>query len=219
VKRFLRSSHRYISLLVSIQLLLWTVSGIFFAFNKIEKVRGEHVIERGAIHANLADFTTQIEAAQSVRLASRLGEPILIVSKAEGVNYVNRAQQSVPMLEPEEAKSAVASGTKLTPREVEILHTVEAGDEYRGRRLPLYRVTADDQGETFYNVYVNPYSSEIVAVRSLKWRIWDLMWGLHIMDWQARDDIHNWPMKVFSVFALISALSGVWLFFASKSRS
>ncbi|MBT3644151.1 MAG: hypothetical protein HN530_05065, partial [Gammaproteobacteria bacterium] len=56
---------------------------------------------------------------------------------------------------------------------------------------------------------------EITAVRSTRWRIWDLMWGLHIMDWQERDNIDNLPMKLFSILALISAISGIWLFFAT----
>ena len=37
----LRKLHRYVSLAVSLQLLLWTISGIYFSFNKIEDVRGE----------------------------------------------------------------------------------------------------------------------------------------------------------------------------------
>ena len=40
-KRFVRNFHRYLSIFVSIQLLLWTISGIYFAYNKIELVRGE----------------------------------------------------------------------------------------------------------------------------------------------------------------------------------
>ncbi len=37
----LRKLHKYVSLAVSLQLLLWTISGIYFSFNKIENVRGE----------------------------------------------------------------------------------------------------------------------------------------------------------------------------------
>ena len=37
----IRKIHRYLSIFIAIQLLLWTVSGIYFAFNKIEMVRGE----------------------------------------------------------------------------------------------------------------------------------------------------------------------------------
>jgi len=31
-----RKVHKYLSFFISLQLLLWTVSGIYFAFNKIE---------------------------------------------------------------------------------------------------------------------------------------------------------------------------------------
>ena len=40
----LRKFHKYISLLIAIQLLLWTISGIYFSFNKIENVRGEQYL-------------------------------------------------------------------------------------------------------------------------------------------------------------------------------
>ena len=43
MRPLIRKIHKYLSLFVSIQLLLWTVSGIYFAYNKIELVRGEHL--------------------------------------------------------------------------------------------------------------------------------------------------------------------------------
>jgi hypothetical protein len=45
------------------------------------------------------------------------------------------------------------------------------------------------------------------------------MWGLHIMDWQERDNIDNLFLKVFSILALISAISGVILFFKANVSS
>ena len=41
MKLLVRKIHKYLSFFISIQLLLWTISGIYFAFNKIELVRGE----------------------------------------------------------------------------------------------------------------------------------------------------------------------------------
>ena len=64
----------------------------------------------------------------------------------------------------------------------------------------------------------DPYTEEIVAIRSNQWRIWDFMWGIHIMDWNERDDIGNIFLKLFSILALISALSGVYLFFVTNKR-
>ena len=44
------------------------------------------------------------------------------------------------------------------------------------------------------------------------------MWGVHIMDWNERDDIGNIFLKMFSILALISALSGVYLFFVTNKK-
>ena len=218
MKRLLRIGHRYVSLLVSIQLLLWTISGIFFAFNQIQQVRGEHVREAQPINVDLSSFKLETGPAQSVRFASRLGQPVVVVTKAGEKHYRVPSGNTVAMLTPQEAIEAVHIGTTLVAIDVEFVDKVAPGDEYRGRALPLYRVVAEDAEATQYNVYLNPYTSEIVAVRSERWRIWDLMWGLHIMDWRARDDIHNLPMKFFSLLALISGFTGIGLFFSSRRR-
>ena len=69
------------------------------------------------------------------------------------------------------------------------------------------------------NLYIDVYSGEITAVRSLQWRIWDLMWGFHIMDWQTRDKINNIFLKIFSILALVSSISGILLFFRVDFKS
>ena len=68
------------------------------------------------------------------------------------------------------------------------------------------------------NVYINIYSGEVLAIRSAAWRIWDLMWGFHIMDWQERDNIDNILLKIFSILALISSVTGVLLFFSVDNK-
>jgi len=42
MKLIVRNTHKYLSFFISVQLLLWTISGIYFAFNKIEMVRGSN---------------------------------------------------------------------------------------------------------------------------------------------------------------------------------
>ena len=40
-----RKVHKFIGLVVSVQLLLWTISGIFFSFNRIDQIRGENYLK------------------------------------------------------------------------------------------------------------------------------------------------------------------------------
>ena len=76
-----------------------------------------------------------------------------------------------------------------------------------------YRWGAVTAGLTGVIIITNPFSGEIVAIRSAQWRIWDLMWGLHIMDWVDRENIDNLLLKIFSFIALFTSISGVILFF------
>tara|TARA_Y100001970_G_scaffold52309_1_gene66079 strand:+ start:1540 stop:2082 length:543 start_codon:yes stop_codon:yes gene_type:complete len=172
----LRKFHRYISLLIAVQLLLWTISGIFFSFNKIENVRGE-----------------QYRVAETE-------SPI-----------VNRLK--LDKLDVKSAMQIIEERTTLKPQTIEIIEESKRGSEYRGRKLPLYKVVSLSNEGKEINVYQDPFSGEIVAIRSTQWRIWDLMWGLHIMDWVERDNIDNLMLKIFSFIALFTSISGVILFF------
>ena len=121
-------------------------------------------------------------------------------------------------LEPQQALLIVADKTFLKPISIVEITEDKSGSEYRGRSLPLYKIEAINEESEEINVYLDPYSEEVVAIRSNQWRIWDFMWGIHIMDWNERDNIGNIFLKVFSILALLSALSGIYLFFVTNKR-
>ena len=174
-----RKIHKYLSLAISIQLLLWTVSGIYFSFNKIEDVRGNLYLKPDE----------QVETPK--------------------VNKISH----------ERALQIVADKTYLKPLSLIEITEDKPGSEYRGRDLPLYKIESSNKNSKNINIYIDPYSAKIVAIRSNQWRIWDFMWGLHIMDWNERDDIGNVFLKIFSILALLSAISGIYLFFYTNKKS
>ena len=176
MKITLRKFHRYVSLVISIQLLLWTISGIYFSFNKINDVRGEQYL----------------------------------VAVTELPNTEKKKSSKIAF---ESAKQIISEKTILKPQTIEVIDKSVRGSEYRGRDLPLYKVISLNKEGEEINVYQNPFSGEIVAIRSSQWRMWDLMWGLHIIDWVDRDNIGNIFLKIFSFIALFTSISGLILFF------
>ena len=213
MKFLVRKTHKYLSILISIQLLLWTISGIYFAFNQIELVRGEQYRLPQVFSIDLGKINLVLDSVKNIQVVRRFGEEIFIVRKESGTEYLNLEGVALEKLSREEAKSIVSSVTSLTPLAVEEIDDPEPGSEYRGRNLPLFKVVTQDQENDEINVYVDAISGQVVAIRSQQWRLWDLMWGLHIMDWETRDEINNWLLKLFSVLALISSLTGVFIFF------
>ena len=208
-----RKIHKYLSFFISLQLLLWTVSGIYFAFNKIELVRGEQYRKQVEHPIDLGGFDFDIPNATDVSIQKRLGKNIAVIKVDGATKYLNRSGKSISKLTVSEAMNAVILNTTLSPILVEEIINDRSGSEYRGRSLPMYKVESKTNKGLDINVYLNVYSGEVVAIRSNKWRIWDLMWGLHIMDWKERDNISNILLKVFSILALVSSITGIMLFF------
>ena len=213
MKLSIRNIHKYLSFFISLQLLLWTVSGIYFSFNKIELVRGEQYRLPSSFSLNLDQLKGDHENISNFDVINRVDQQILIISDPSGRKYLDTNGNPVSMLTVEQAKLTVKENSTLNPIDVFLIDQERNGSEYRGRELPLYQVLSLNKDQKSINVYVNPYSGKIVAIRSLQWKIWDLMWGFHIMDWQTRDNINNFLLKVFSILALISSVSGVLLFF------
>jgi hypothetical protein len=60
-----------------------------------------------------------------------------------------------------------------------------------------------DDGTHFY---VDAGSGAIVARRTAWWRFYDVMWGLHIMDLQTREDTHNPWIVGFGIAALLTTV-------------
>ncbi|WP_425391996.1 hypothetical protein [Ekhidna sp.] len=41
---YIRKAHRYLGLFLGIQFLFWTLGGLYFSWNDIDKIHGEHLV-------------------------------------------------------------------------------------------------------------------------------------------------------------------------------
>ena len=97
----------------------------------------------------------------------------------------------------------------LEPGAAEWIEEVEPDSEIRGRALPVWKV-AFAQPESL-NLYLDPWTGEILARRTDRWRVFDFFWMLHIMDFEARDNFSHPLLQIAAALGLIIALSGVVL--------
>jgi len=207
----IRLFHKYLSLVISIQLLLWTVSGIYFAFNKIELVRGEqYLIEHKVSKLDLKEVESSF-SGKNVNFVRRLDEWIIKVETDSGFSYTDLQGQNLDELNEEEVREVVRQSTKLIPLMVQRIDKPEIRAEFRGRNLPIFKVATSTTDNI--NVYVDAFTGEVTAIRSDSWRIWDFLWGAHIIDYSERENINNFLIKILSILALLSSLSGIVLFF------
>ena len=83
----IRKTHKYLSFAISLQLLLWTISGIYFAFNKIELVRGEQYLTQKQHSIDLGEIDFKFSSIKTLDIKKRLNEDIVIIKTANKIRF------------------------------------------------------------------------------------------------------------------------------------
>ena len=223
-----RRIHRYLGISIGIQFLFWTLGGLYFSWNNMKDVHGKTLVDK-------AEYNFAFEYNEPVRkLFNVIQEPIksveaIVVHKdsllrvaTSSKNYLlklNINQYSVKeSLTESQIRAFVESRLKekIEIKEVTYLtkENISKSHEYREKPLPVYAVTLDHPTNT--KVYVHPELAKITSVRNDNWRRFDFLWMLHVMDFETRDHITNWTLRIFSVLGLATIFSGFYLFYLSS---
>ena len=211
--------HKWLALLMAIQILFWFASGLFFAAVPIETVRSEHRIAENpqvALDLNLnarqlRALSDQIsETAALVEMRAMMGSPVAIITALDG-------RQSLYDLETGERISPISDGrarliaeSHLTGSEPAIAATWvdEESTEYRGS-LPAWRIEFEQANRA---VYIAANTGQVTARRSTLWRTFDFLWSLHIMDFKNHQDF-NTPLLIgATLLGLVIILTGFVMF-------
>ena len=219
-----RRTHKWIALLVGVQALIWTMSGLYMTAVHIDIIHGDHFIRvpepRPIDPAQLLDpvaAARSVPNAESVRLHWLLDRPTYIVSAPEGVSLVD-AGTGTRLPPPTAAQIRTLADHWFTGEEqiAGVRLITEIPGEIRGREPPIWRVDFDGWNKPA--LYFSPQTGELLTRRHELWRVFDFVWMLHIMDYETRDNVNNPLLRVFTWGAVLMALSGAWLLLYSFPR-
>jgi len=200
----LRRWHVWLGWVIALPILFWVVSGLVMVWKPIEEVRGNHLLREPApvqlagppIPPNVAGV-----ALESLRLEQRAAGPRWVVALADGRTRLADPLTGLllpPLSAADAAREVAARYTgKARVRSVTRTSADDPPLEFR-RPVAAWQVAMDD-GTRFY---VDAASGEVAARRTPWWRVYDFMWGLHIMDLETREDTHNPLVLGFGVIAL-----------------
>lgn len=223
-----RKIHRWLSVVIGIQLLLWTLSGLIFSWNPIDRVRGSHLV-RPSQPADLAKQkvlgiqeilrNVRLEHERPVvrvELRSLLGDPVYEVTLGgEGTQHVLMDANSGKQISPisKEMAEQIAVNDFLVESQVESIEWIDkpVGPhwEYREKELPVWKVEMDHRSGT--RIYISANRGVVTARRNHRWRLFDFFWMLHTMDYAGRDNFNTWLLRIMSVLGVVSVLTGFWL--------
>jgi uncharacterized iron-regulated membrane protein len=218
--------HKWIALIVGLQVLFWTAGGLVMTAIPIERVRSEHHLAKPApaaipfertLSAAEAARRAGVVAAASAQLKSTPRGPVWIITGSDGkqktIDAISAAPLS-PIGEPEArafaTKFYVGSGKPVASRFYK-----DAPNE-TGREGPLWRVDFDDAERTSF--YVAPDTGEVVTRRSNVWRFYDFFWRLHILDFKDGDNFNHPLLIGLSALTLPVVLTGFVLLWIRLAR-
>lgn len=211
--------HKWLALLMAVQILFWFASGLFFAVAPIETVRSEHRIAEqparpipyDAAAAGLARLAERgVAAGERIEIRSLLDRPVLLVAPREGRPRLYRLDGEPLSPIPARLAAAIAERDHDGPeRAVRVSRVAEHSTEYRGA-LPAWRVDFDDGANRA--LYVAADTGAVAARRSDLWRTFDFLWSLHIMDFENHEDFNTPLLIAATALGLVVILTGFVMF-------
>jgi Na+-transporting NADH:ubiquinone oxidoreductase subunit F len=214
--RLMRVLHKWLSLILGAQLLLWTVSGLVFAWLEHERVTAHDSLREPAIALldagkplmEPAGLLAGSERPLDVTLLPLLGDWFYRLRFVDRVELL-RASDGAPFPISEPVVRALAAARYAGPgalravslREPPVMEARDAGT--------VWEAAFDDPDRT--SLYFSAEDGRLVAARNDTWRLFDVFWMLHTMDFRSRDNFNNPLVILFTTGSLWVGITGLLL--------
>jgi uncharacterized iron-regulated membrane protein len=226
ITRLAGQFHKWLALLIGLQVILWVSGGLVMSALPLEQVRGEHNIRPQPVRVlppmdELIPLSTILAETRTslmrVTLRHLDGEPVYELHGAGAPPRLVDARTGAALtpLDTGWAERLARADFAGEGEPVSIALRDETGIEYRGPH-PVWQVIFDDGENT--RLYISPDTGQILARRNDMWRVFDFFWMLHIMDYSERMDFNHPLLIGAAAVALIMTLSGVFLIFTRFRR-
>ena len=220
MSHWMRRLHKWVGLVLAVQFLLWMSSGVMMSVLDTDKVGGAEfrvkpppvpAWPRGALDAD-AVLAASAERVMALDSGWLLDRPVYRLQNDKR-SWLVGALDGKPVRVDAGLAARIARASYSGGGQAAAPRLLAWSLEAREHKEPVWRVDFDDAAET--SVYVSSVSGAVLEHRNSTWRLFDLFWMLHIMDYSERTDFNN-PLLVSSAIGgLWMALTGVWLLFAS----
>ena len=211
----IQTLHHKLMLVLSLPMLLWMISGCYFVWLDLDYIRGDHyqapyqAITLKPEHLSFSDITHRYPDATSLDLVMIAGEPFYRLNSKEKRLLVNantnEVQDQITQTQAEQIAYSVMP-THIRQFETSLL-TKSAPSELSPRHLPVWQISFDDRVNS--KIYVSATSGKVVARRHDFWRIFDVFWRIHIMDYDDGANVNNWLLFIAALTALLATIAGI----------
>lgn len=226
MKAFLKKLHKWVSLLIGIQVLLWVLSGLMISLLDPAKVSGRQwarpapdespELQPGNILEADRLSAEHLNGARAIDLSMSNGQPVYRI-KADGSEIrVNAIDGSTIVSTELDAENLARQDFTGDGDIVSIEAGIAPDLETRGSSGAYWKVNFSDDANT--SLYISASSGNVLERRNSYWRLHDFFWMLHIMDYSGREDLNNSLVISVALVAIWLGISGFMLLFYSFRR-
>ena len=206
-----RTLHKWLGLIVGIQLLIWLGSGLYMVVVDIDFIHGDPLVKNmeetitvpGPGVLSMAAVRAQYPIATKIGLRPVMGRTHYSVVTADNRYLIDTETGTLksPLNEETARQIATYHFAGNAPVINSSLISSNPPMEIQTRRLPLWRIDFDDRFATSF--YIDPHDGSLVTRRHQYWRIFDFLWMLHIMDYEDRSDAHNLLLITATLLSIV----------------
>jgi Na+-transporting NADH:ubiquinone oxidoreductase subunit F len=215
---FLRKLHKWLGLVIGLQVVLWAASGLMFAWldpDAVDAAGSVRAVEPAVLSSTvvktepatwLGDYSApDLYDVRAIRLADRWVWRVELRDRVELRSIEDGARVNVdePWLR-RLALERYAGGGRL------IAATLQTQPDIASRASgPVWQAQFDDPQRTA--LYFAADDGHFIVARTATWRVYDFFWMLHTMDYVGRDNFNNPLIVTIGMATLWLSISGIVL--------
>ncbi|WP_299792162.1 2Fe-2S iron-sulfur cluster-binding protein [uncultured Shewanella sp.] len=220
-----KTLHKWLSLVVGLQLLIWLGTGLYFNLMDHDKASGNQNRQRAespAVNLSLlVEPKTVLQGYDNVVSLSQvtlLSHPYYLLTHEKGLYAHFKSQHSMvdaitgnPFVITETIAAAIAMESYKGPaRIISTTKLSEPSDDFPKEQNRLWRINIDDRLNT--SIYVDAVSGRLIGHSNDDKRFVDFIFMLHFMDYAGEGSFNNVQVIVFAIFTLFFTLTGIiWM--------
>jgi Na+-transporting NADH:ubiquinone oxidoreductase subunit F len=223
---FLKKLHKWVGLVIGIQVLLWLLSGLMLSQLDPAKVNGKHWAQISPVTDRTIRADTllepyeltaeQMDSVLNLSLEVRQGLPVYYLRNLDGATLINAIDGSTIVTSEQDARLLAQQDFTGDGEIISVASGVAPDLETRNSMGDYWRVNFSNGANT--SIYISVSTGEIFERRNSYWRVFDFFWMLHIMDYRGHEDLNNVLVIIVALIAIWLGISGFILLFGSFNR-
>lgn len=221
----IRKVHRWMTLLFGAQLIIWSITGAVMVILQLPYIHGHHLSQQADQPLSQMELLEQVpklqtrypEATQAALVRRFIDGDFRYVFRVRTQDtrfLVNAFDLEIVSLSADDIRhiAELTYADSLVPKihaKELILDAAEMPQEVNPAHAPVWRVEFADARKTTF--YFAAETGDLLTQRHQAWRVFDVMWMLHIMDYTDRHRISTPWLYAFTVLTFFIAITGLWL--------